>query len=82
MSAVRGAIFGVVWLVAGKRVWFFPNILAEEATLTELFQFLPDLSKDDEPPPKWSTRLAFGAVSGLIIWLVVVHGPNEAARAR
>jgi hypothetical protein len=71
-----------VWLVAGKRIWFFPNILAEEASLTELFRFWPDLSKDDDPPPKWSTRLAFGALTGVILWVVIRHGPNEASRAR
>ncbi|XP_024398141.1 uncharacterized protein [Physcomitrium patens] len=78
---LRALIFAIFWLALGKRMWFLPNILAEEATMSELFQFMPD-SKDDEPSPKWSTRIAFGAVAGLIIWLVLVHGPNEAARAR
>lgn len=77
----RAVIFAVLWLALGKRMWFLPNILAEEATMSELFKFMPD-SKDDDPPPKWSTRIAFGTVAGLIIWLVLVHGPNEAARAR
>lgn len=81
LYAVRAVIFAVLWLALGKRMWFLPNILAEEATMSELFKFMPD-SKDDDPPPKWSTRIAFGTVAGLIIWLVLVHGPNEAARAR
>ncbi|KAG0574631.1 hypothetical protein KC19_VG278100 [Ceratodon purpureus] len=78
---LRTAIFSILWLTLSKRVWFLPNILAEEATLSELFQFMPDF-KDDDPPPKWSTRIAFGSVAALIIWFVVVHGPNEQARAR
>lgn len=78
---MRATIFSVLWLTLGKRVWFLPNILAEEATLSELFQFMPDF-KDDDTPPKWSTRIAFGTAAGLIIWFVVVHGPNEQARAR
>jgi len=82
LLTLRAVIFGTVWLVAGKRIWFFPNILAEEASLTELFRFWPDLSKDDDPPPKWSTRLAFGALTGVILWVVIRHGPNEASRAR
>lgn len=81
LRAVRAAIFSVLWLTLGKRVWFLPNILAEEATLSELFQFMPDF-KDDEPRPKWSTRIAFGVVAGLLIWFVAVHGPNEQARQR
>ncbi|GJP65148.1 hypothetical protein CLOP_g22052, partial [Closterium sp. NIES-67] len=43
---VRVAIFGVIWLALGKRVWFFPSILAEEGSLAELFRFWPD--KDDK----------------------------------
>jgi translocation protein SEC62 len=78
---LRAAIFTVFWLILGKRIWFLPNILAEEATLSELFHFMPDL-KDEEPPPKWSTRIAFAAVAGVLIWFVAVHGPNEQARAR
>lgn len=78
---LRAAIFTVFWLILGKRIWFLPNILAEEATLSDLFHFMPDL-KDEEPPPKWSTRIAFAAVAGVLIWFVVVHGPNEQARAR
>lgn len=79
---LRWAIFGLMWILLGKRIWFFPNILAEEATLTELFRFWPEPSKDDEKPPKWTARLAFALGTGLMIWFCVHHAPDEAARAR
>ncbi|KAJ7565967.1 hypothetical protein O6H91_02G083000 [Diphasiastrum complanatum] len=78
---VRWIIFGLLWIVLGKRIWFFPNVLAEEATFKELVQFWPDSSKD-EKPPKWTARLAFAVVTGLVIWFCVHHAPDEAARAR
>lgn len=79
-SAVRWLIFGIIWILLGRRVWFFPNILAEEATFSELFQFWP--SKDEEERPKWTSRLTFAVGSVLIIWLAMRHAPDEAARAR
>lgn len=79
---LRLAIFGFLWILLGKRTWFFPNILAEEATLTELFWFWPEPKKEDEKPPKWTARLAFALGTGLIVWFCVHHAPDEAARAR
>lgn len=78
--AVRGAVFGLLYILLGKRMWFFPNILAEEATLRELFRFWP--SKDEEEKPKWTTRLFYAVVAVLIILLLRHHAPDEAARAR
>ena len=78
--AVRATIFGAAWIVLGKRVWFFPNILAEEATLRELFRFCP--KKDEEERPKWTARLFFAIVAVLVILLLRHHAPDEAARAR
>ncbi|RWW22040.1 hypothetical protein GW17_00013783 [Ensete ventricosum] len=49
--SVRGAIFGFLYVVLGKRIWFFPNINAEETTFRELIRFWP--KKDEEEPPKW-----------------------------
>ncbi|KAF7833732.1 Translocation protein sec62 [Senna tora] len=63
-----------------KRYWFFPNILAEEATLRELFRFWP--KKDEEERPKWTTRLFYAVVAVLVILLLRHHAPDEAARAR
>jgi len=77
---VRGAIFGVLYITLGKRIWFFPNILAEEATLRELFRFWP--KKDEEEKPKWTTRLFYAGVAVLFILLLRHHAPDEAARAR
>ncbi|KAF9596050.1 hypothetical protein IFM89_006977 [Coptis chinensis] len=77
---VRSLIFGSMWILLGKRVWFFPNILAEEATLSELFQFWP--KKDEEERPKWTARLFFSVVAVLFILLLRHHAPDEAARAR
>ncbi|XP_059665286.1 uncharacterized protein LOC132311404 [Cornus florida] len=77
---VRAAIFGVMWTIVGKRVWFFPNILAEEATLRELFRFWP--KKDEEERPKWTARLFYALVAVLVILLLRQHAPDEAARAR
>ena len=77
---VRAAIFGAAWIVLGKRVWFFPNILAEEATLQELFRFWP--KKDEEERPKWTARLFYTIVAVLVILLLRHHAPDEAARAR
>ncbi|XP_031272027.1 translocation protein SEC62 [Pistacia vera] len=77
---VRAAIFGAIWVILGKRVWIFPNILAEEATLGELFRFWP--KKDEEERPKWTARLFFAVVAVLVILLLRHHAPDEAARAR
>ena len=77
---VRGTIFGALYIILGKRIWFFPNILAEEATLRELFRFWP--KKDEEEKPKWTTRLFYAGVAVLFILLLRHHAPDEAARAR
>ncbi|KAG6400628.1 hypothetical protein SASPL_137469 [Salvia splendens] len=77
---LRALVFGALWIVLGKRVWFFPNILAEEATLQELFQFWPQ--KDEGERPKWTARLFFALVAVLVILLLRHHAPDEAARAR
>ncbi|CAH9100056.1 unnamed protein product [Cuscuta epithymum] len=76
----RALIFGALWILLGKRVWVFPNILAEEATLEELFQFWP--KKDEGEAPKWSARLFYAVVAVLAILLLRHHAPDEAARAR
>lgn len=73
-------MFGLLYIVIGKRVWFFPNILAEEATLRELFRFCPN--KDEEERPKWTTRLFYAVVAVVVILLLRHHAPDEAARAR
>lgn len=78
--AVRATIFGTLWILLGKRVWIFPNILAEEATLSELFRFWP--KKDEEDPPKWTSRLFYTVVSIVVISVLRHHAPDEAARAR
>lgn len=80
LHAVRALAFGVLWITLGKRVWFFPNILAEEATLKELFQFWPQ--KDEGERPKWTARLFFAVVAVLVVLLLRHHAPDEAARAR
>ncbi|EXB93314.1 Translocation protein sec62 [Morus notabilis] len=77
---LRATMFGLLYIVIGKRVWFFPNILAEEATLRELFRFCP--KKDEEDRPKWTTRLFYAIVAVVIILLLRHHAPDEAARAR
>nr|GLL31633.1 translocation protein SEC62-like [Ipomoea trifida] len=77
---LRALVFGTIWILLGKRVWIFPNILAEEATLEDLFQFWP--KKDEEEPPKWTARLFYAIVAVLVILLLRHHAPNEAARAR
>ncbi|CAI7868236.1 unnamed protein product [Closterium sp. NIES-54] len=77
---VRVAIFGVIWLAVGKRVWFFPSILAEEGSLAELFRFWPD--KDDKPPAKITTRLAVAVMLGFTFWLMVTYAPDQEQRAK
>ncbi|XP_010555017.1 PREDICTED: uncharacterized protein LOC104824616 [Tarenaya hassleriana] len=77
---LRAMAFGAIWILLGKRVWFFPNILAEEATLQELFRFWP--KKDEEEPPKWTSRLFYAVVAVVVILLLRHHAPDEAARAR
>uniref|UniRef100_A0A0D6R3Z8 Translocation protein SEC62 n=1 Tax=Araucaria cunninghamii TaxID=56994 RepID=A0A0D6R3Z8_ARACU len=79
---LRWVIFGILWVLLGKRIWFFPNILAEEATFSELFRFWPQPSKDEEEPPKWTARLAFACIIFLVMWVSIRHAPDEAARAR
>ncbi|KAI3937840.1 hypothetical protein MKW92_039117 [Papaver armeniacum] len=78
--SVRGLIFGTVWILLGRRLWIFPNILAEETTLSELFQFWP--KKDEEERPKWTSRLFYAAVAAVFILVLRHHAPDEAARAR
>ncbi|KAK0606026.1 hypothetical protein LWI29_033325 [Acer saccharum] len=80
LLSLRATIFGVLYIILGKRVWFFPNILAEEATLGELFRFCP--KKDEEERPKWTARLFYATVAVLAILLLRHHAPDEAARAR
>ncbi|XP_059315274.1 uncharacterized protein LOC132643585 isoform X1 [Lycium barbarum] len=77
---LRGLAFGALWILLGRRVWFFPNILAEEATLKELFQFWPQ--KDEAERPKWTARLFYAIVGMVVISLLRHHAPDEAARAR
>ncbi|KAL9234781.1 hypothetical protein vseg_009609 [Gypsophila vaccaria] len=77
---MRATIFGALWILLGKRVWIFPNILAEEATLSELFRFWP--KKDEEEPPKWTARLFYTVVAIVAISVLRHHAPDEAARAR
>ncbi|XP_016458887.1 uncharacterized protein LOC107782517 [Nicotiana tabacum] len=77
---IRALIFGAIWVLFGKRVWFFPNILAEEATLQDLFQFWPQ--KDEGERPKWTARLFYAIVAVLVVLLLRHHAPDEAARAR
>ncbi|CAH1436038.1 unnamed protein product [Lactuca virosa] len=77
---VRALIFGTGWILLGKRIWIFPNILAEEATLGELFRFWP--KKDEEENPKLTARLFFAVVAIFVILLLRHHAPDEAARAR
>ncbi|PIN04929.1 Membrane component of ER protein translocation complex [Handroanthus impetiginosus] len=80
LLSLRALVFGALWVILGKRVWFFPNILAEEATLKELFQFWP--KKDEGERPKWTARLFYAIVAMLVILLLRHHAPDEAARAR
>ncbi|KAL6640277.1 hypothetical protein ACP70R_015418 [Stipagrostis hirtigluma subsp. patula] len=77
---LRAAIFGVLWVLLGKRVWFFPNINAEETTFRELVRFWPE--KDEGERPKWTSRLFYAVVAVLVILLLRHHAPDEAARAR
>lgn len=78
--AVRAAIFGILWVLLGKRVWFFPNINAEETTFRELIRFWPE--KDEGERPKWTSRLFYALVAIFVILLLRHHAPDEAARAR
>ncbi|XP_016515660.1 uncharacterized protein LOC107832351 isoform X1 [Nicotiana tabacum] len=77
---LRAMVFGAFWILLGKRVWFFPNILAEEATLKELFQFWPQ--KDEGERPKWTARLFYTIIAVVAILILRHHAPDEAARAR
>ncbi|KAG8058892.1 hypothetical protein GUJ93_ZPchr0002g23326 [Zizania palustris] len=77
---LRAAIFGILWVLFGKRVWFFPNINAEETTFRELVRFWPE--KDEGERPKLSSRLFYATVAVLVILLLRHHAPDEAARAR
>lgn len=79
---LRWVIFSILWVILGKRIWFFPNILAEEATFSELFRFWPQPSKDEDEPPKWTARVAFAIIIILGMWVSIRHAPDETARAR
>eukprot|EP00850_Spirogloea_muscicola_P007752 SM000040S14764 [mRNA] locus=s40:208292:210982:+ [translate_table: standard] len=82
LLTIRVVVFALCWIVAGKRVWFFPNILAEEALLSELFRFWPEAAKDEEPPPKLASRLALAACASAAVYLCVQNAPDEQARTR
>lgn len=73
-------IFGALWVILGKSVWFFPNINAEEITFRELIRFWP--KKEEGDRPKWTSRLTYAAVTLIAILLLRQHAPDEAARAR
>ncbi|KAJ3673015.1 hypothetical protein LUZ60_006389 [Juncus effusus] len=77
---LRAAIFGLLWILLGKRVWFFPNINAEETTFGELVRFWPE--KDEDAPIKWTSRLFYFVVAVVFMLLLRHHAPDEAARAR
>ncbi|XP_002970672.2 uncharacterized protein LOC9633460 [Selaginella moellendorffii] len=79
---IRWMIFGLSYILLGKRVWFFPNILADDASFSEIIKFWPEPPKEDEKPPKWTSRLAFTCVTIGVVWFCVRHSPDEAARAR
>ncbi|KAI0516416.1 hypothetical protein KFK09_009091 [Dendrobium nobile] len=80
MLSIRAAIFGVIYVLLGKRIWIFPNINAEETTFRELIRFCPKNSEGE--PPKWTSRLFYALLSVLVILLLRHHAPDEAARAR
>lgn len=80
LLVLRAMIFGACWIVLGKRVWFFPNINAEETTFRELVRFWP--KKDECEPPKWTSRLTYAVVAVVVMMLLRHHAPDEAARAR
>ena len=80
MLAVRALIFGAIWALFGKRVWFFPSILTEKAALQDLFQVWPQKYEDERP--KWTSRLFYSIVAVVVILLLRHHAPYEAARAR
>ncbi|KAG0455583.1 hypothetical protein HPP92_024875 [Vanilla planifolia] len=77
---IRAAIFGALFIILGKRIWFFPNINAEETTFRELVRFWP--KKEEGESPKWTSRLFYAIISVLLILLLRHHAPDEAARAR
>ncbi|XP_020590618.1 uncharacterized protein LOC110031642 [Phalaenopsis equestris] len=77
---IRAAIFGTLYIITGNRIWFFPNINAEETTFRELVRFWP--KKEEGEPIKWTSRLFYAIISVLIILLLRHHAPDEAARAR
>ncbi|KAK8933387.1 hypothetical protein KSP39_PZI015359 [Platanthera zijinensis] len=81
MLLIRAAAFGTLYVILGKRIWFFPNINAEETTFRDLIRFWPKKEGCDQPP-KWTARLFYAAVSILVILLLRHHAPDEAARAR
>ncbi|PKU70062.1 hypothetical protein MA16_Dca016346 [Dendrobium catenatum] len=77
---IRAAIFGAFYIILGNRIWFFPNINAEETTFSELVRFWP--KKEEGEPIKWTSRLFYAVISVLIILVLRHHAPDEAARAR
>ncbi|KAK6138405.1 hypothetical protein DH2020_027879 [Rehmannia glutinosa] len=68
------------WPVLTLAICLFPVYPHQEATLKELFQFLP--KKDEDERPKWTARLFYAVVAVLVILLLRHHAPDEAARAR
>ncbi|GAQ81259.1 Membrane component of ER protein translocation complex [Klebsormidium nitens] len=78
---VRAVIFSLSWMLLGKRYWFLPNIFSDDvATIKELFRVLP--TKDDEDPPKWTSRILAAFLAAGFVWILARHGPGEDQRKR
>ena len=82
VASVRWLVFGVIWITTGRSVWFLPNILAEEALLSDLFRFMPLETKEEEPPSKLLTRFVVALFTAGVVWLTFTHAPDGKARAR
>lgn len=78
---MRSLIFSLSWVLLGKRYWFLPNIFSDDvATIKELFRFLP--TKDEEDPPKWTSRILAAILAAGFVWILARHGPGEDQRKR
>lgn len=81
LLAVRALLFSLSWVLLGKRYWFLPNIFSDDVnTLKELFRVLP--TKDEEDPPKWTSRILAVFLAAGFVWILARHGPGEDQRKR
>ncbi|KAK9806919.1 hypothetical protein WJX72_007432 [[Myrmecia] bisecta] len=77
---VRALLAAVTWISLGKSLWIFPNLLSDEAGLTEAFWPLVSFEEPEEgKETHWVYRAAVGGGLLASCWLVYSYAPDKGA---